>query len=229
MKHKSVFTLVAVLIAAIIGATVVIGAYHRKKVEEKKEKELQELKNVLVPLRFREIERSGDKIKAEFYFYSYVEDDIDTSFISDVFEKEKPLNSLTIELEGNELFIDCLRFIERQGGVFKHDVNWVFPYRVFTDSIPPDNGIPLYDAYTSDGFPRIYDAFNLDGETKQRVSEIFSQIKQYGDLAPNSKLRTIISGNAVHDISGNRLRFQVDRWYDLIVHIKKGSIEYLAE
>ncbi|MDR0411163.1 MAG: hypothetical protein LBH75_04230 [Treponema sp.] len=227
MKHKSLLALL-LMAFALVGAAVVINGF-RKEVEEKKERELQELKDVLVPLRFREVEKNGGKIKAELYFYSYLEDDIDKSFMSDVFEKQKPLNSLTVELEGNELFIDCLRFVEKQGNIFKHDVNWVFPYRVFTDSIPPDQGVLIHDVYASDGFPHIYDAFNLDGEARERVSEIFSQIKQYGGIGPESELRKVISGNAVHDISNGVLRFQTGRWYSLIVHIKKGGVEYVAE
>ncbi|MDR0785721.1 MAG: hypothetical protein LBE74_07560 [Treponema sp.] len=227
MKYKPLLTLFLLGFVLFVAVALVVVNKYRQRVEEKKERELQELKDVLVPLRFREVERSGGIIKAEFYFYSYLEDDIDKSFMADVLEKEQPLNSLTIELKGNELFIDCLRFIEKQGGVFKHDVNWVFPYRVFTDSIPPDDGVLIYDAYDSDGFPNIYSAFNLD--VKQRASEIFSQIKQYGDISPNSELRKVISGNAVHDMSNNILRFQVGRWYDLIVHIKKGGVEYVAE
>ncbi|MDR1215156.1 MAG: hypothetical protein LBK25_00580 [Treponema sp.] len=229
MKRKAFIALFLLLFALIVAVVCSAVFGSRKKVEEKKEKELQELKDVLVPLRFREVERSGGTIKAEFYFYSYIEDDIDRSFMSDVFEKEQPVNSLTLELDGEELFIDCLRFVEKQGDLFKHDVNWVFPYRVFTDTIAPDNGILIYDAYDSDGFPLIYDALNLEGEAKQRVSDIFSQIKQYGNIASDSELRKIIAGNAVHDISRGVLRFQLGRWYDLIVHIKKGGVEYVAE
>jgi hypothetical protein len=228
MKHKSILTLLLLVFALVAAAVLAVGG-PRKKLEGKKEKELQELKDVLIPLRFREVERIDNKIKAEFYFYSYLEDDIDRSFMSDVFEKEQPLNSLTVELDGRELFIDCLRFVEKQGSLFKHDVNWTFPYRVFTDSVAPDDGVLIYGAYDSDGFPSIYDALDLDAEAKRRASEIFSHIKRYGDLGPEDELRKVISGNAVHDLSGEVLRFQAGKWYDLVVHIKKGGVEYVAE
>jgi hypothetical protein len=41
----------------LVAAAVLAVGGPRKKLEEKKEKELQELKDVLIPLRFREVER----------------------------------------------------------------------------------------------------------------------------------------------------------------------------
>jgi hypothetical protein len=199
----------------------------QKKREAAKKKELLELEATLVPLRFRVLERENGTIKAEFNFYSVVSDNIDEDDMEALFAKHTPIASRTFDLRGKELFIDCLKFQEKQGLFFKHDVNWVFPYRVFTDEIAPDNADTIYSYYDKEGFPRIYEDFSLDAKAKQHLSGYFSDIKQYGSIK-DSKLQKQITGNALHDMS-KIARFKVGAWYDLAVHIKKGTIEYIEE
>ncbi|MDR3342280.1 MAG: hypothetical protein LBT14_05735 [Treponema sp.] len=198
----------------------------QEKRENKKQKELARLKEVLVPIRFKIIERKNGIIKTEFRFYSMVLDDIEGKDLEELAKEQSLLHSDIIALGGEELFIDCLKFQE-DTGIFAHDVYWVFPYRIFTDYVAPDKGVPLYPYY-DDGFPKIYGGFDLGDDKRQRLTLFFSDIKKYGDIAPDNTLRKQITGNAVHDMN-TVARFQVDRWYDLVIHIQTGAIEFVAE
>jgi hypothetical protein len=196
----------------------------QKKREAVKVEQLRQLTEVSVPVRFKVLERKDGRIKAEFQFYSVVMDNINDMEYR--IEQNASLNSRVLELEGNELFIDFLKY-EEEAGIFSHPVYWAFPYRVFTDRIAPDNGVQIYQDYDRGGFPSVYNAFNLDSTARQNLSNHFLEIKQYGNLE-DSDLRKKISGNAMHDMQ-KVAQFRVDRWYDIAVHIRKGTIEFVAE
>ncbi|MDR2808336.1 MAG: hypothetical protein LBB43_04930 [Spirochaetaceae bacterium] len=199
----------------------------QRRIEEK-EARVKELQETLIPLRFKLKERAGDTLTVGFQFYSLAVENIDT--VDDMEDlaggKEiGPLHSFT--LEGTELFIDCLKFHNKGFLPVDPDALFVFPYRIFTDLIPPDNGIMIVDLYDEDGFPAIFNSFDLDAQDKERLLQVYQQLKKYGTIT-DPALQNEISGNALHDMK-NISRFRVDRWYDLVVHIKKGSLEFVME
>jgi hypothetical protein len=199
----------------------------RKGREREKQRQLEALKEILIPIRFMINGRDQGKIWAEFRFYSMVMEDINEKDIAE-FAEGREIAAASYELEGTELFIDCLKFQEKTGFfsfVPDHEVYWVFPYRIFTDYTAPDEGIPIFSLYDEGGFPGIYRDFpSLDRES---LSRAYGDIQEYGETN-GADLKNRISGNAVHDM--NRIaRFRVGTWYDLVVHIKKGTIEFVSE
>jgi hypothetical protein len=214
--------ILVVILLAVLGIKGCLGCS-----EAEKKKELAELKSILVPLRFRVAERNYGSMKVEFNFYSLCVDDDERADIEDKIKEEKPFASREFTLGGEELFIDCLRFHEEAGGDYKHDVNWVFPYRIFTDYMPAEKGIPVYEYYEKNGFPQIYNVFELGADARDTLTRVFSDVKQYGNIT-DEELKKKITGNAIHDIN-KVARFQVGKWYDVVIHIKKGTVEFIAE
>jgi hypothetical protein len=224
--RRSIWALGIILIAGLLilgtGLTVL-----RKGQEQKKRLQLEALKEILIPIRFIITGRDQGKIRTEFRFYSMVMEDLNEKDIAE-FAGGREIAAASYELEGTELFIDCLKFQEKTGFfsfIPDHEVYWVFPYRIFTDYTAPDEGIPIFSLYDKGGFPGIYEDFlALDRES---LSRAYGDIKKYGET-DGADLQDHISGNAVHDM--NRIaRFRVGAWYDLVVHIKKGTIEFVGE
>jgi hypothetical protein len=216
---KKAIVAVIIILAAGIGGYFVYTSLYQKQEERlaEKERELREIQETFVPLRFRIVERSAATMKVEIRFYSIIVDNIE-SIDMEVFSVGKEVcEPYTFELSGEELFIDCMKI--PNGGLlpFAPETVWVFPYRVFTDTIAPDNAIALYTRYTGGNtFPLIFDSLDLGAEDKERLSSLFAGI-QNAD-----------TGNALHDMN-TIARFRVDRWYDLVVHIKTGALEFISE
>jgi hypothetical protein len=218
MKTRSFLALFGAMVLLFTGCD---------KVEAKKKQQLQELKEVSVPVRFRITDRANGKIKGEMQFYSIIMDDIDKNDMEYRIEGGGTLlASQNFELEGAEFFIDFLKYQEKSG-LFAHPVYWVFPFRIYTDHIAPDQGTPIYGCYKSNDFPAVYNGFNLDEDKKQNLSRYYAEIMQYGDLMGDD-LKKRVTGNAVHDMQ-KIASFQLNRWYDAAVHTKTGNIEYVAE
>jgi hypothetical protein len=218
--------LLAVLLASCDGCSGKVEEWQTRR-EAAKQKELKALKEIAVPLRFRVLERSAGKIQVELQFYALLMDDIDkTDMEYRIAQSGDPIAAQLFELEGEEVFIDFLKYHEQEK-LFAHPVYWIFPYRIFTDHIAPDKGIRIDDYYNNGGFPAIYNNCNLEPDKRQTLIQHFADIKQYGNLEDN-KLQKQISGNAVHDMQ-QVSRFRVGRWYDVAVHIKSGTVEFIAE
>ena len=216
-------------IAGIIITLVILGAAgfvaykafsyyssHRQGVLEEKTRQLRELQETFVPLRFRLLERTDSAMKVEIRFYSLFVDNIENTDM-ETFSAGKEIGGPHIfDLEGSEFFIDCVKVRNGELLPFAPEAVWVFPYRVFTDTIAPDDAVAIYPLYDEDGFPSVFNGLNLEPEEKRQLAAVFADI---------TKAET---GNALHDMN-KVARFRVDRWYDLAVHIKNGALEFIAE
>ncbi|MDR2501037.1 MAG: hypothetical protein LBD37_08175 [Treponema sp.] len=218
----------AVLGLALLGFAGFRGCFTnwQAKREAAKEQELRFLKKVALPLRFKLLERDKGMLRVETRFYALTADDIDKDGMEALFSSQTPIAVQEFLLEGEELFIDFLKYEEPQG-VFAHRVYWVFPYRLFTDRIAPDKGAVIAGLYGQDGFPGIYRDFKLSGDAQRNLARYYQEAQTYGGL-DNGALKKIITGNAIHDMQ-NTARFKAGRWYDAAVHIQTGSVEFIAE
>jgi hypothetical protein len=207
------------------------GGCDREGKENQLKTELAKLKSVLVPLRFRIVERKYGVIKGEIIFYSLVMDDADDlkNDIEDKLREIQPLGSQEFMLSGEELNIDFLGYRVKDTHL-PPDIDWVFPYRIFSDKLPPEEGIPIYRYYDQNGFPGIYnkitDGLNDDAGkyAKDNVVQVFAEIKLYSEKSEDR-----ITGNALHDINSGNMRFKVGAWYDIMIHAKKGTGEFIEE
>lgn len=188
----------------------------REKVLMGKTRELKELKETFVPLRFRVTQRENGAIKAEFRFYSMIVDDIE-NIDMEIFSQDKEIaEPRFIEIAGNELFIDCIKIPNNNRLPYSPEILWVFPYRIFSDTVAPENALPLFQWYNNDGFPSIFNALEIEDADKKTLADIYANV-QIADM-----------GNALHDL-GKVARFRLNVWYDLAVHSKKGSLEFISE
>jgi len=107
-----------------------------------------------------------------------------------------------ISLKGNDIYFDAIvlnfEFSEITTGTNK---NIVLPYRVFSEMIPQEQGIPL-SMSDENGIPLIFkrDSSNVYGMSSERYSERIKEIMSYITDSEKARLAGIRSvyGNAVH-------------------------------
>jgi hypothetical protein len=198
---------------------------------ERRQAELDRMRERFIPLRFRVISREDGRLTAEFRFYSMLA--ADPSKISGETipaEKEIPGGRAFFNLEGTELFIDTLRIRDtRRVFLFipAGEINWVFPYRIFTDRMKPDEGRPLFPYYDRDGFPAIYEGLSAGSLNRELLSRAFADLKTNGGITDRG-LRNRVTGNAVHDIA-RFSRYRTGAWYSLAVNMGNGALEIIEE
>ncbi|MDR1238961.1 MAG: hypothetical protein LBK27_02505 [Treponema sp.] len=184
-----------------------------------------------IPLRFRIGSRENEKLTVEFRFYSMLtsgpggisrEDQADS--------REIPGSRSFFEMEGAELFIDVLRVRDAKR-VFLiipfGEINWVFPHKIFTNYMKPDEGLPIFSCYDRDGFPAIYEGFSGGSLNRELLSRAFADLKANGRITSRD-LRNRVTGNAVHDIA-KFARYKTGAWYSLTVNLKNGAMEIIEE
>jgi hypothetical protein len=215
-KARTIFIITCLLVIAvtIVGGMFVFFCQAKRLAE--KTRQLKELQEIFVPVRFRLLEHSDSSMRAEFRFYSMHIDNIEDTDM-EIFSQGKEVSPPQIaDITGNELFIDSVKI--PNGDMLHYDAEavWVFPYRIFSDTIAPENAIPIYTWYNDNGFPAIYNALELEEQEKAVLSSMYADI------------RNADTGNALHDMS-KVTRFRENVWYDIVVHIKKGGLEIIGE
>ncbi|MHC6202508.1 hypothetical protein ACYULU_04850 [Breznakiellaceae bacterium SP9] len=224
MKKKIGF----ILTLALVLFSIVLYVRSRAQVEAEKTRELRALKAVFMPLRFRITDRAEGTIRGEMQFYSLVMDDIDAHDMEyRIKDAGVLLAAETFALQGAEFFIDFLKY-EEKVQQFSHPVYWVFPFRIYTDTIAPDNAQPIYALYRQGAFPAVYNSFDLDADAKQTLSMSYAEVTQQYGASMSDELKKSISGNAVHDLL-KVAAFRLNSWYDVVVHTRTGNIEYIME
>jgi hypothetical protein len=196
-----------------------------------KQETIDKISERFIPVRFRITGRENEKLKAEFRFYSMLTGNPgEINMETMPGEKEIPGSRALFDLEGTELFIDTLRIRDTKR-VFLFipagEVNWVFPYRIFTNYMKPDEGQPVFPYYDRDGFPAIYEGLSADSLNRELLSRVFADLKNNGKITDRA-LRNRVTGNAVHDIA-KFSRYKTDVWYSLAVNMKNGVMEIIEE
>lgn len=209
------FVVSALVIGGVAGFFAFVVSRQAKRLEEKT-RQLKELQETFVPVRFRLLERSGSSIKAEFRFYSMFIDNIEDVDMEAFSQGKEVAPSQIIEIEGSELFIDSVKIPNGSLLPYAPEAIWVFPYRIFSDVIAPERAVPIYTWYNDDGFPAIYNALELEERDKAALSRMYAD-------APKAA-----AGNALHDMS-RLARFKVNVWYNVVAHVKKGGLEIIGE
>jgi hypothetical protein len=215
-KARTIFTITCLLvIAAAIAGGAFIFSFQAKRLAGKT-RQLKELQETFVPVRFRLTERGASSMRAEFRFYSLIIDNIEDVDM-EVFSQGKDVAPpQIIDIPGAELFIDSVKIPNDDLLPYDPATVWVFPYRIFSDTIAPENAVPIYTWYNDGGFPAIYGALELEEQDKAVLSRIYADIPKAD------------AGNALHDMS-KVARFKENVWYDIVVHIKKGGLEIIGE
>jgi len=197
---KKIFIIISIIIIVIVAAIYffdILNTGQQKKIELLEQK-ISLLKKENIPLRFKITDREDDKITLVMKFYD-AEDNV--------------VKRVTQEIEGREVHFDFL--------IFKiKDQNLIFPYKIYSDLIAPDNGIIITEHYTVDEFPQIFFYKDMDKELKEFMTEIFNKIKNN-----NYDSKDNYFGSAVHDIP-EFMSFKTNKIYSIVTRTK-GGIEII--
>ena len=100
----------------------------------------------------------------------------------------------------------------------KSDTYLFFPEKVFTDRIPPADGIIISGEYNNNDFPAIYDESGLSENDRKVVSDLYKIILE--------KEPIIIEhfGSAVHDLK-TISELKTGFIYKLVCHQSSGGME----
>ncbi len=104
---------------------------------------------------------------------------------------------------GWELKFECIRL--KFGKSF-----WIFPHRVFSDETKYGTGVSLFNSYSRNGFPAIYDYRFLSSEEKSALSSLF----RFAKFSPS--LFKFFSG--AEAVTINLREFKPDKEYTLFVN-----------
>jgi hypothetical protein len=126
-----------------------------------------------------------------------------------------PGPSVAYELKGTRLYLDFIIFPYKNAYL-------VYPWKIFTEQISPDNGINLCKDYLQNGFPVTFSNISISTQDKNKIMEYF-------DLAKSSEWQKIKNsfGNALHDIQeiGS---FKTSVIYKVVTR-KLGGIEIMED
>ena len=189
LKLKHIFTLLFILLifAGILACTLL------ESIEEKQKHDIYNLKQEIVPLKFS-MQKEGNNILFVYTFY-----DLNKNAIS---------QDTTLCINGDELFLECI--VAELNGYTKA----VFPFRVYSNVVPPSQGFVIVKEYDKDGFPLIF------AGVKSRQAKYLKKI--YTNIC-NKKFTSNWFYSAVHKKAESKKEKQ-----KLAVRIK-GGIEILRD
>ncbi len=172
----------------------------QKKQIKKLEDNISLLKEETTPIRFKILEKTKDSISLLVKFYN---------------SDKKEINSFKKTLNGQELSIDFYMVPVKDRFV-------AFPSKIFTDRIPADAGISLYEYYNNEGYPEIFYTKGIDKDLYKGLKDIYQKVK-------TGQVDTISDhfGNMVHDIQKIK-SFLPENVYSIVTHTK-GGIEIIEE
>jgi hypothetical protein len=180
-----------------------------------------------VPMRFMVLSRGDAGIRARIRLY-------------DLSGKELVLLERTFS--GRELYFDFLFSLlpPPADGKAKgdSDARWLaFPYRVFTDSLPPAQGLLLLDSYDRSGFPALFDGGVFGADDVPALKAMYARARRAavsGEPAAGvpageagGALRNSDYGSAVHEVS-SLARFDEGVVYKIVCRAK-GGIEIMED
>lgn len=193
-----------IILLILMAVGFVIGKYsgyiitlQQDKIERLEETVLS-LRETHTPVRFRIENRTADSVFVLLKLQKADESEISKTYL---------------KLKGNELFIDFISV--PVGNRFL-----AFPYRVFTDFMPPDSGLALMPLYLVDDLPLIYHNDSLDFPSRDILRDLMRSIQKNGTMVDDKSF-----GTAVHDIKQFK-SFQTGITYKVITHTK-GGIEII--
>ena len=174
--------------------------YQKTRIESL-QTEISALKEELVPVRFKIIEKTDSSVTVEMRFY-------------DADNKEISIKKL--KLNGTELTFDFN--VVKMKNNRKSDSYLFFPIKVFTDRIPPADGVEISGEYNKNEFPAIYDGSGLSENDRKVVTDLYKIILE--------KEPIIIEhfGSAVHDLK-TISELKTGFIYRLVCHQSSGGME----
>lgn len=186
--------------------------FHPKEVIKELENQIEFLKEESTPLRFKILEEKNGYTKVKINFYD---------------RDDKKIKSITKTLKWTGLNFDFL-IAPMQVGIKKN--NWeitqipkaslAFPWKIFTDSMKPENGIDIRKEYNNWGFPEIFNDTELSDETKTLLQKQYTTAQSSGQK-PDGRIWSSISKTKIDP-------FKVGTIYKIVSH-SKGGLEVVED
>ena len=194
---KRIYVIGLITILAIAGGLTLSIETQRKKLAELTSG-IARLKAEQVPIRFKIEGQENGRIQVKIKLY-----DMDGN----------ELSVLKHEMEGDILFVDfaCVPSDNRYLS---------FPKSIFTETIPPSEGLPLFPLYDNNGFPQVFDTKEMPPKLRETLTDLFSKLKQ-GQNGGGA------FGSAVHDIKSLK-SFRSGEVYRIVTRLK-GGIEIIPD
>ncbi len=92
----------------------------------------------------------------------------------------------TFTLDGRDIFLEC-KVVAARSGSFSNA--FVFPFNLYTDTIPPGSGKSVTNLYYINGFPSIFTLANMDISYKNTVSFLFENAMEASGNETNIMVR----------------------------------------
>ena len=174
--------------------------YQKARIESL-QNEISVLKEEIIPVRFKIIEKTDSSVTVEMRFY-------------DISGKE--VSGKSLKMNGTELTFD-FRVVKLKNNK-KTDTYLFFPEKVFTDRIPPAEGRIISGEYNNNNFPAIYEEGGFSENDRNVVGELYNVILN------NEPVIIEHFGSAVHDLRTiNELK--TGFVYKIACHQSSGGVE----
>ena len=198
------FVWIFLILVIIVGFSFLIRYYYGMIISDKIyiEKALAEFREEISPVRIKVTEKAKGIITVQLKFYNL---------------DGEAVGIVTREIPGNTVFID-FTVIKVKGSFF------FFPVALFSDKIPPAQGIPIASLYEAKRYPKIYSGNNVNLNFRRLVQNVWDYI-QY-DKADEDVVQYF--GNALHQYGSPEMSDENTVYY-IICHTKQGGIEMQAK
>ena len=172
---------------------------------------LWQLYNNLIEKKKQFLEDAVNYIKSDYKFASIFINSNDgrkISFLLTIYNQDgNPAGKKLLEISGGDIFLESKVIVIDSSGVGKA---FVFPEKIYSDSIPPEKGIDLTPIYVTDGYPQNY-------------SKVRSGDGIYKGILSIYNISRGIS-NEIYKVKGNNLKIMLDM--DASLH-KAGGTEFM--
>jgi len=221
-KHSLFFILILIFFVLNFSSCSLIQKRQKKKITNLEEM-ISELQSETIPLKFKVQKNSNNEIELIIFFLDLNGNIIRQEPIT-IQGKELHFDFQVIELHNNTKAKKSEQIISKQ--------YLFYPYKIYTDIIPPIDGIKLCPYYQENGFPAIYKGFEsyLSDKNMKFKNAYEQKMTQTFEYVLNEDLENLTNqfGNAVHDMK-EISSFKKGYTYSLVCKTHTGSIEPRGE
>jgi hypothetical protein len=131
----------------------------------------------------------------------------------------------TFNLDGRDIFLECKVVLAGSGKISNA---LVFPFNIYTDRTPPENGKPVTNLYTVNGFPSTYKVTNAGEEYGRAVRFLYDAAFQAGNGTNTGFNGSVIRIMDASLHPGFYHSLEEGRIYRCLVH-PNGGLELMEE
>lgn len=198
---KKIFFIIC-LILVIISGVLICCTHKQKEKIASLESSINELKKEILISTFVITQKTESEVSMKIRLYDY---------------SGKEVCTFPVKIPGTQIYFDTELVKYEEKGYYL-----AFPSKIYSDKVPPGEGVSLYEFYTGKGnFPLNYSNSPFDNEEEKGfITYIFDSVKQGRNINRKS------FGSSVHEpvfLPG----FIINQPYSVIYRPLKGGIELM--